>query len=89
MERSGTPLTAGRLPLSDRLLTPDVFGGYRQKRAGVHRAPWLGMVYILKKMKKYNLAVRSTKNDFDQNSALQAACDTAIAIYYIHGLQTT
>ena len=30
-------------------------------------------------MKKYSRAVRSTKNVFDRNSALQAACDTSIA----------
>ena len=36
-------------------------------------------IYIFKYMKKYTSAVRSTKNDFDQNSALQAACDTSIA----------
>ena len=34
-------------------------------------------------MKKYTLAVmmmRSTRKDFDQISALQAACDTSIAV---------
>ena len=34
---------------------------------------------IISNMKKYTSAVRSTKNVFDQNSALQAACDTSIA----------
>ena len=35
---------------------------------------------IIYKMKKYTSAVRSTKNNFfDQNSALQAACDNSIA----------
>ena len=33
----------------------------------------------IQKMKKYTSAARSTKNIFDQNSALQAACDTSIA----------
>ena len=38
-------------------------------------------IFLLKKMerKKCTSAVRSTKNHFDQNSALQAACDTSTA----------
>ena len=35
--------------------------------------------YHIKKMQKYTSAVRSTKKVFDQNSILQAACDTSIA----------
>ena len=34
---------------------------------------------IMKEMKKYTSAARSTKKVFDQNSALQAACGTSIA----------
>ena len=40
-------------------------------------------------MKKYTSAVRSTKQDFDHNSALQAACDTSIARAYIYSTATS
>ena len=34
---------------------------------------------VCRKKKKNTSAGRSSKNDFDQNSVLQAACDTSIA----------
>ena len=55
---------------------------------GAHRSPFWPRFVLLKsapltkyiqKTKKYTSAARSTKKYFDQNAALQAACDTSIA----------